>query len=703
VTGARRVLAFDQDEEFLGAASRLLAGAGFQFKAVRDPAQVSGQVADFKPDLILLDRAAPGTAFAHVVEALRDSPIPKVFVLADHGERELIRAVQAGAVEVMLRPFSEQHAARLGPLLDELARRPKDEKLSREEQIARNFMDVARRNQLRGSLVVNRTTPFEGRVVLKDGALVRASYGPLTGMDAVREILQLEDGNYELDSSLNLPTPKVAQNATTLDGQTLSLGVGDTADIRPRLLAVDDEPHLLALVSRVLVAAGFSVDTAVDGADAVEKARKMPFDLIVADLSMPRMDGWEMLKTLKADTRTAEVPVIFLSAHDDYREALRAARSGAHDYLAKTGRSDQVVGAALRTITPRLEIIFHLLVKEPVEVRTAAVGLQWFLRAAQRLACSGVLSLEDDWGHYQLAVRDGQPVGSQAVVQGRRVTGIPAFMRLMVAKGAQGAFTFGPLPDGTGDLSHTMEDLIAKACEILNANEAKAAEKKLASAIELDLDPELFDLFCRIAPARKVAFAQAICEKRMPLADVAGSLMISQEQAADWFRELLRREVLVPPAALRGRPDPSRPWTPNELHPQIVKRRERKRTIVEKVRAQLGEDPWVPIASEIATVLGLAPGRELTFPELVKFAAAHGFQWPDVHVVVELLTAFGVLQRRFVMAGSDLAATVPATEVSQRLGAAMADDAARDAWGHWAGGIRVVWRSTPGSLETYPT
>src|SRR6185295_18318028 len=97
-------------------ASRWLAGAGFQFRAVRDPAQVSGQVADFKPDLILLDRAAPGTAFAHVV--------------------------QAGAVEVMLRPFGEQHAARLGPLLDELARRPKDEKASREEQIARNFMEV---------------------------------------------------------------------------------------------------------------------------------------------------------------------------------------------------------------------------------------------------------------------------------------------------------------------------------------------------------------------------------------------------------------------------------------------------------------------------------------------------------------------------------------------------------------------------------
>src|SRR5262245_44283204 len=123
VTGSRRILAFDQDEGFLGAASRALAAPAFQFLAVRSPDQVLGQVEAFKPELILLDRAAPGTAFAQVNELLRDSPVPRVFVLADHSERELIRAVQAGAVEVMQKPFNDLHAARLGPLLEELERR----------------------------------------------------------------------------------------------------------------------------------------------------------------------------------------------------------------------------------------------------------------------------------------------------------------------------------------------------------------------------------------------------------------------------------------------------------------------------------------------------------------------------------------------------------------------------------------------------
>jgi len=156
----------------------------------------------------------------------------------------------------------------------------------------------------------------------------------------------------------------------------------------------------------------------------------------------------------------------------------------------------------------------------------------------------------------------------------------------------------------------------------------------------------------------------------------------------------------VLPAALRERPDPSRPWTPNELHPEIVKRTDRKRAIVDHVRAQLGEDPWVPIAAELATLLGLAPGRELTFPDLVKFAAERGFKWQDVHVVLERLTAFGVLQRRFGPAGAEISSEVPATEVVQRLHASFAGDRSREDWEHWAGGVRVVWRTTPGSLET---
>jgi CheY-like chemotaxis protein len=547
VTPARRILAFDQDAAFLKTAGDLLAKAGVQFLGVSDPAQVLPQVAAFKPELILLDRGSAGTATGEVTTLLRNSSIPLVFLLADSSGRELIRALQAHAVEVMHRPFGEvEQVNRLLRLMDELSGRPKIDSATWEDQVARNLLDLARRHKLQGTLMVNRGAPFEGRVVFKDGQLQRAAYGPLKDFEAVREILQAEEGLFELDDSLNVPRPKTAKSTTQLeDGTAISLSAADTADIRPRLLAVDDEPDMLTLMSKHLERAGFEVTTAVDGQDAVGKALQTPFDLVVADLSMPHMDGWAMLKTLKADHRTREVPVVFISAHDDYRESLRAARAGATDYLAKNGRSEQLVSAALKAITPRLEALFHLLVYEPVEVRTQTVGLQWFLRALARLGSSGVLELKDDYGRYWVQVHEGQPVAAISEVQQRRVGGVPGFARTLVATTAQGTFSFG-VPEGEppGPMASSMEELIARTCEGLNAAESRATEAKLAQGADFDVDPELFELYCRVAPARKVAFAQALREKKAGPAEVAQRQKLSPEQGMEWTRELLRRGVI---------------------------------------------------------------------------------------------------------------------------------------------------------------
>jgi DNA-binding response OmpR family regulator len=545
VTPARRVLAFDQDTVFLKTASDLLARAGLQVCAVSEAAAVPSQMASFRPDLVLLDRGSPGTAVSEVTALLRNSSIPLVFLLADSSGRELIRALQAHAVEVMHRPFEQDHVNRIAALLDELARRPQVQSVTWEDQVARNLVDLARRHKLHGTLMVNRGTPFEGRVVFREGALQRAAFGPLSGMDAVREILQMEDGQFELDESLNVPGPRTAKSTTQLDdSQAIQLSAADTADIRPRLLAVDDEPDMLVLMEKHLSRAGFEVTTAADGLEAVERALESPYDIIVADLNMPRMDGWEMLKTLKADHRTREVPVVFISAHDDYRESLRAARAGAHDYLTKTGRSEHVVNAALKAITPRLEALFHLLVNEPVQVRIQTVGLQWLLRALARLGSTGVLSLEDDYGRYQVAVHEGLPVAAHSELQRRKVAGVAGFARTLVATAAHGSFTAGAPDAPAPAIASSMEELIQYTCERLNAAEAQAAERRLAHATEFDVDPDLYELYARVAPARKAAFAQNVCEKRMSVQDAAVQLRLAPEESWEWLRELLRRGVI---------------------------------------------------------------------------------------------------------------------------------------------------------------
>lgn len=102
-----------------------------------------------------------------------------------------------------------------------------------------------------------------------------------------------------------------------------------------RILIVDDEAPLRFLLSKQLTRAGFEVVTAANGASALVTAVELPIHAVVLDVVMPGMDGFEVCRRLKADPRTAAIPVVFLSASfsGDFRR--RAFRLGGAEFLAK--------------------------------------------------------------------------------------------------------------------------------------------------------------------------------------------------------------------------------------------------------------------------------------------------------------------------------------------------------------------------------
>ncbi len=101
------------------------------------------------------------------------------------------------------------------------------------------------------------------------------------------------------------------------------------------ILAVDDEKHILRLVQINLEKAGYEVYIGSNGQEAVDKTREFMPDLIVMDVMMPIMDGFEALKTLKADPKTAGIPVIMLTAKAQDADVFHGWQSGADLYLTK--------------------------------------------------------------------------------------------------------------------------------------------------------------------------------------------------------------------------------------------------------------------------------------------------------------------------------------------------------------------------------
>ncbi|MFD1624603.1 response regulator transcription factor [Azospirillum griseum] len=95
---------------------------------------------------------------------------------------------------------------------------------------------------------------------------------------------------------------------------------------------VDDDRNILTSVSIALEAEGFEVRTYTDGAEALRGLSQRPPDLAVLDIKMPRMDGMELLRTLR---QTSQLPVIFLTSKDDELDELMGLRMGADDYIKK--------------------------------------------------------------------------------------------------------------------------------------------------------------------------------------------------------------------------------------------------------------------------------------------------------------------------------------------------------------------------------
>jgi two-component system alkaline phosphatase synthesis response regulator PhoP len=102
-----------------------------------------------------------------------------------------------------------------------------------------------------------------------------------------------------------------------------------------KILIAEDEPDIRELISLTLQFGGYSVVAAKDGVEAVERAQKDKFDLILMDVRMPRMTGYEACRILRENDATKDIPIIFLSAKGQEFEVQAGLEAGADDYILK--------------------------------------------------------------------------------------------------------------------------------------------------------------------------------------------------------------------------------------------------------------------------------------------------------------------------------------------------------------------------------
>ncbi len=125
---------------------------------------------------------------------------------------------------------------------------------------------------------------------------------------------------------------------------------GAAARRRPLVLVVDDVPDGLEVCSQLLQFRGFDVATATDGVEAMERTQELLPDVVLMDISLPRMDGLEATRRLKKDPRTSAIPILAVTAHALDSARLEALAAGCSDVVTKPFGAREIEEAIRRQL-----------------------------------------------------------------------------------------------------------------------------------------------------------------------------------------------------------------------------------------------------------------------------------------------------------------------------------------------------------------
>lgn len=157
--------------------------------------------------------------------------------------------------------------------------------------------------------------------------------------------------------------------------------MGNNSDNKIRILLAEDEPTLAMIISETLADEGFEVDHASDGIEALEKCRSEKYSLVIADVMMPRMNGFDVARTLR--TTYPELPIIFLTAKSSIEDLVKGFEAGGNDYITKPFKMLELIvriKALLRRFGPNSPSDSENSVK---------LGIYTFNYSGQTIECGG--------------------------------------------------------------------------------------------------------------------------------------------------------------------------------------------------------------------------------------------------------------------------------------------------------------------------
>lgn len=583
-----RILIVDADQDVAQRVGLTLDSAGFKVAwCTFSPQDFNAMSRDFEPTLLLV-RADLGSPQLSTLLARLDSAgaasVPVALLCKDVQDDPMVRPMRTGVVEMLQEPFNARlHLTRLRMLLTELPDRTGVARGRGGPSELSMLLQHVMRTRRTGGLVVGNAE--EGRAYFVRGVLKSARYQTQTMQNALAAMSRLSmpwsftegaEGNagvidFEPDGGSDpymmtyrenavptrttgeipvvqaLPEPPVAAATTTVAAPPQAAPPPPAIDVeatRTPVLFVDDDPAVVTMLASYFTKKGYPVKTAQDGVEALSLLAAHPFDVVVADLNMPRLDGWGLLRLIREDVRTHEVPVALFSAQDDYRESLRLLHAGAQAYFPKTIRLTSLETQVKELVEPRRRFIRNLPPEGGLSFMFGALGPQWVLKTLSSHRFSGQLDARDAWGSWRGWFEGGRLVQMSARMGQSTLIGDRALCTFLMARQCEGTLSKEGRAADEGFARHPTESTLGRVVPWLNDEQKRTREDQLARAKALVPDDELYRLYLTVGPPAWLPIARLLCEQRLTPAEVIGRLQVQPMEVAAVVKDLLRRGVV---------------------------------------------------------------------------------------------------------------------------------------------------------------
>ncbi len=418
----RKIVVIEDDEDVRDLLLSLLQSAGYTVVSTTDSQRAAELVRREAPDLVLCDIAMPVVDGYGVLKALQASPetagYPVVFLTAHREFTERVRAFKMGAVDYVTKPFTRDALLRK---VDRILRGLHRKKDAPEQDAPEQDAPAAAGPEPAPDPRAAEKPSGDALVVAadRDPALLPMGQGGLPPFGALPEILR-------------------------------------------SVLIADDNKFFRSFLEDVLTKHGFSVTAVADGEEALRVAvEKRPW-LILADVNMPVVDGFELCRRVRAQSLISHTPFVFLSGWDDYRDRQRGLQLGADEFLSKQTPVRELL-IRIHILLQRYSDVGLLSTRKPaMEGSIEVAGAPGVLQMWHQGRLSGVCTVRSGTQVFEARFRDGEIVHAGL---GER-SGAEAVFGFL--GWARGTFRFVPGAVDGSPIAESFDQLLLEGCRRLD-------------------------------------------------------------------------------------------------------------------------------------------------------------------------------------------------------------------------------------------